>query len=263
MQIEHNEQVKLNAINPNKRKRSATVFAEVKSIGKLSSLEIERMYTIFSKYYVNHNRNQFTLDLSEKDHVILLRDTKENTIQGFSTLLRVDLKPYGFNSLGIYSGDTVLEKEYWGNKALGVAFLKYLWSEKAKNPLRPVYWFLISKGYKTYLLMANNFKTHFPRHDVATPNKFKALMDSFYGKRFPKHYKANLGTIEFDSQACCLKESVAEISKVLFENKKIQFFANKNSQWSKGDELACVAEMTLIMPLQYLIKKTIFKRRSQ
>jgi len=241
--------------------RRPKVFAEFKTILALSSLEIERMYAIFSKYYINHNREQFTSDLFEKDLVILLRDSEQKTIQGFSTLLKVDLNPFGYNATGIYSGDTVLEKEYWGNKALGVAFLKYLWLEKVKNPIRPVYWFLISKGYKTYLLMANNFKTYFPCVETATPTHYKKLMDNFYGHRFSKNYKPEQGTIEFDHTACSLKEKVAEISEDLFKNKKIKFFAKLNPHWDRGDELACVAEMTLWMPLQYFIKKTFFKKK--
>lgn len=237
-------------------------FAEMKEVPTLGTLEIERMHSIFSKYYINHNKEQFVSDLFEKDKVILLRDSKLKSIKGFSTLLKVDLKPFGQNAVGIYSGDTVLEKEYWGNKALGVAFLKYLWSEKVKNPTRPVYWFLISKGYKTYLLMANNFKTYYPRVELATPPLYTRLMDSFYGHRFSKSYKSDTGTIEFDNTACCLKEKVAEISEELLKNKKIQFFAKMNPNWHRGDELACIAEMTLLMPLQYFLKKTLFKKKT-
>lgn len=240
----------------------AKVFAEVRAIEDITSLEIERMYSIFAKYYINHNREQFAIDLMEKNHVILLRDAKNKTIQGFSTLLQVNMKSFGFNALAIYSGDTVLEKEYWGNKALGVAFLKYLWLEKVKNPFRPVYWFLISKGYKTYLLMANNFKTHFPRIEMPTPARYKSLMDSFYGDRFKGFYKPDQGVIEFDSASCCLKEKVAEISADLFKNKKIKYFAKMNPNWDRGHELACIAEMTLIMPLQYFVKKTLFKKKA-
>lgn len=238
------------------------VFAQIKTISDVTSLEIDRMYSIFAKYYVNHNRDQFEIDLNEKNHVILLRDSRSKTIQGFSTLLQVDMTSLGFNALGVYSGDTVLEKDYWGNKALGIAFLKYLWLEKVKHPFRPVYWFLISKGYKTYLLMANNFATHFPRVEMQTPSLYKNLMDRFYGQRFHGFYKPDLGVIEFDSTSCCLKENVAEISADLFKNRKIEYFVQMNPNWDQGHELACIAEMTLTMPFQYFIKKTFFKRKT-
>lgn len=262
--VSQQKEIQGHSLNQNritKNPQRPSVFAEVTAVPKLTSIEVERMYSIFSKYYINHNKKQFASDLFEKDHVILLRDAKQKTIQGFSTLLKVDLKKFGYNAIGIYSGDTVLEKEYWGNKALGIAFLRYFWIEKVKNPFRPVYWFLISKGYKTYLLMANNFKTHYPRVEKATPIQYKKLMDLFYGYRFSKDYKAELGTIEFDHTTCCLKEKVAEITEDLFKNKKVQFFAKMNPHWDRGGELACIAEMTLFMPLQYFIKKTFFGKR--
>ena len=263
MNVETQEQIHLDSKIDSSigRAKKLSVFAEIKNADSLQPFEVERMYAIFSKYYLNHTKEQFTRDLFEKDQVILLKDKKVKTIQGFSTLLKIDLTSQGHNAIGIYSGDTVLEKEYWGSKALGVAFLKYLWTEKIKSPFRPVYWFLISKGYKTYLLMANNFKTYYPRLEHPTPNFYKNIMNSFYSMRFHCYYKPEQGIIEFDSTTCCLQEKVAEITEELFKNKKIQFFSKKNPNWNKGDELACIAEMTLLMPLQYFIKKTFLKSR--
>ena len=242
-------------------RRPRKVEASIVPVPLISLIEQERMYAIFSKYYVNHDKPTFLKDLWEKNHVILLRDKQNKTIQGFSTLLKVDMASDGINAMGIFSGDTVLEKEYWGNKALGVAFLKYLWMEKIKNPFKPVYWFLISKGYKTYLLMANNFKTHYPRYETKTPPQYKRIMDIFYAQRFPQYYSPTSGLIEFESHSCSLKEKVAEITDDLLRNPRVQFFATKNPHWEKGYELSCLAEMTLFMPFQYFFKKTFRQKR--
>lgn len=243
-------------------RRARKVKANIVSVDQISIVEQERMYSIFSKYYINHNKETFLKDLFEKNDVILLRDIENKTIQGFSTLLKVNLKQNGTSVTGIFSGDTVLEKEYWGNKALGVAFLQYLWMEKIKNPLKPVYWFLMSKGYKTYLLMANNFKTHYPRHESKTPSKYKNLIDAFYSARFPDYYNPSNGLIEFDSHSCSLKEKIAEVTPELLSNPRVRFFAENNPQWERGFELACLAEMTMLMPIQYILKKT-FQKRTQ
>jgi hypothetical protein len=103
------------------------------------------MYEVLNKYYE-----------SEKDAVILMRDSVENRIQGFSTILDVRMKIGGKTVVGAFSGDTIIERSYWGQGILGKAFLSYMLKQKLKNPFRTFYWFLISKGYKTYLLMANN-----------------------------------------------------------------------------------------------------------
>jgi len=47
-----------------------------------------------------------------------------------------------------------------------MAFAKHLLLAKIRTPGRRVYWFLISKGYKTYLLLARTFLGFLPRRDA-------------------------------------------------------------------------------------------------
>lgn len=232
-----------------------SVYAEVLMPHELKPFELERLYHIFSKYYDGHTKDQFLGDLSEKNHIILLRDKKDRSLQGFSTLLKVKVKTSSGTKYGIFSGDTILEKPYWGNPALGKAFLKYLWLEKIKNPFSPLYWFLISKGYKTYLLMANNFAFHFPRFEQVTPPGIQEIIDGFYGEKYGSEYLAAQNLIKPVNTNCRLKESIAEISPDDRKNPRIAFFEISNPNWKQGVELACIAEMTILMPLKYSLKK--------
>lgn len=230
--------------------------AQIRAIDSLTELEVSRMYQLFSEYYEGHSRQQFQNDLIEKDDVILLRDSKDQSIQGFSTLLKVEISTSSkANTIGIFSGDTVAAKEYWGSPALGVAFLKYLWMEKAKRPLGSVYWFLMSKGYKTYLLMANNFHVHYPRLEEPTPTHYQKMIDQFYGNRFGTLYQSKEGLIEMQGPTCRLKEAVADLSPDLLLIPRVHFFNQRNPDWKNGTELCCIAEMTLLMPLKYGLKK--------
>lgn len=236
--------------------RNALV-AETRAVDQLSSIEIERMHLLLNLYYENHPRDQFVADLMEKNHVILLKDRKTRVIQGFSTLLQVPLNMNGKQVWGVFSGDTVLNKSYWGSAALGIAFLTYLWKFKLQNPLKPVYWFLISKGYKTYMIMANNFLTHYPRYERPTPVQEKKIMDAFYGKKFGHLYSSELGLMIPKGPACHLKGTVADITEEHLKNPRIRFFQEKNPDWIKGVELCCIAEMTITMPISYSIKKFV------
>jgi hypothetical protein len=242
-----------------KKTKKKKTLAQVVAVDQLTSVQTERMYAVFSKYYFHHTREQFLKDLAEKDHVILLLDSQLKTIQGFSTILRVPLEKYGVRGVGFYSGDTVLEKDYWGSGTLGIAFLMHLWQEKIKSPFQPVYWFLISKGYKTYLLMANNFRHCYPRVEESTPAPLKKLMDDFYSDRFKADYSAGEGVIHFQDETCCLKEDVASVTQELLKNPRIAFFAEKNPNWNRGHELCCLAEMTVWMPLKYFVKKKLLR----
>src|SRR5690606_10022407 len=132
---------------------------------------------------------------------------------------------------------------------------KYLWFEKIKAPLKPLYWFLISKGYKTYLLMANNFSRHYPRLEEPTPAYYKKIMDEFYSMKFKTLYKSDQGLIIPEGPSCHLKENVADITETQLKVPRIAFFQRSNPNWKDGTELACVAEMTLLMPIKYALKK--------
>lgn len=231
-------------------------------VKRLKRETIERMYELFSEYYKNHSFEKFTHDLMEKNHVICLHDKKTGKLQGFSTLLRVPLKKSGKNVLGVYSGDTVVNHEYWGSSALGIEFLKYLWKLKVKRPGTPVYWFLISKGYKTYLLMAKNFAHYYPRYNEETPSAYKDLMETFYSGKFGSQYNPSTGIIIIEGETCTLKEKVADVTPESLQEPRIAFFQEKNPGWHQGHELTCIAKMTVWMPFKYILKKTLQMRVS-
>jgi hypothetical protein len=233
------------------------LFAETVRIDRLTEKDRQVMFGVFSKYYNNVEIDQFESDLLKKDVVFLLKDSQDRQIKGFSTLVRLECLVEDKIVRGMFSGDTIIEKEYWGQGTLGIAFLIYLFKEKLKRPFKPLYWFLISKGYKTYLLMANNFSGHYPRHEKDTPTFEKKVIDIFSETLYPDSYDAAKGVISFSKvvDKDCLKQEITPISKeLLLKNRRIKFFAETNPAWEQGSELACIAEMTLSMPFYYKYK---------
>lgn len=228
---------------------------KIVSADNLSSMQLKRMFQLMSRYYEAVSEDIFIKDLLNKQKVILLFGP-DNQIEGFSTLTQENLEANGKRFVAIFSGDTVLSEAYWGNGALAMAFGKYLFQTKMRYLFRDVNWFLISKGYKTYLLMTNNFPQHFPRFDLETPKKIQSKMDVFYTKRFGDKYIPEQGLIRLDfSENYHLKTCVAEISEQLRSNPKISFFEKKNPNWQIGVELACVAKVSLWIPVRYIIKR--------
>ncbi len=229
------------------------------AIKDLSPTDIEAMFLLFAEYYANVSAEQFRKDLLSKEHVFVLKDSRSLEIKGFSTIVSLKTEIDGKQVRGLFSGDTVVHHEYWGQGTLGVAFLKYLFVQKLKKPTQPLYWFLISKGYKTYLLMANNFKTHYPRFETETPAPVKQIIDHFSQTLYPEHYDEEHGIIQFSDQHAnfkdCLKADITPITDDLIaSNQRIAYFASQNRRWQQGDELACVAEMTFSMPIYYQMK---------
>ena len=224
------------------------------SVSRLTPEDKSRMLRLMQAYYDSVTERQFLEDLSKKDAVILLKD-QSRRIQGFSTLANVRVKLDGKTLRAIFSGDTVIDKRYWGQRALGKAFLRHLFIEKLKSPFEPLYWLLISKGYKTYLMMANNFSEHYPRFERPTPARARALLDAFYSTLYPDRYDTETGLIESQTDGSRLKRGVAGIPTALLKsNPKVAFFEQRNPRWVEGTELACIARMTLRMPFQYALK---------
>lgn len=234
--------------------RHADLKTAIVPTERLTPEDKTRMLGLMRAYYDSVTESQFLSDLSKKDAVILLKD-RSRVIQGFSTLVSVRVKLDGRQIRAIFSGDTVVDKKYWGQRALGKAFLRYLFLEKLKSPFDPLYWLLISKGYKTYLMMANNFSEHYPRFERPTPARAGRMLDAFYSTLYPEHYDPKTGLIESRTEACRLKSGVAGIpASLLKSNPKVAFFEQRNPRWAQGAELACLARMTLLMPFQYALK---------
>ena len=234
-------------------------------INELTSEQIKQMYQVFEKYYNKVNIKTFKSDLESKNKIILLLDKSTNQIQGFSTISDMEFTIKNRTVKGIFSGDTIIAKEYWGQSALQIAFIKYLFLKKLRNPFSKVYWFLISKGFKTYLLLANNFTHHYPRHEQETPVEIQSIMDSFASELYPQNYNPKNGVIEFDGIHDHLNSGVAPITNKMMKNSRIAFFTNQNPGWEKGSELVCLAEFDLGLPFRYPTKFVfnLLKRRTK
>lgn len=234
---------------------SGELKARVVPISKLQDTTIKRMFTLMRSHYENVSEADFRRDLSKKNDVILLFDGASKDIKGFSTLVHQRLDLGDRPCIGVFSGDTIVEPQYWGQRALQRRFARYIFTMKLKNPTTPVFWFLISKGYKTYLLLSNNFFVHYPRHEKPTPPDVQATMDAFYSSMFPNNYDRSSGLIRFGPEACRLRAGVAEITPELEKkSKRIAYFGKLNPEWKSGVELACVGEINFYTPFLYILK---------
>lgn len=241
------------------------LVAKVVSIDSLTPSDEKAMFSVFEKYYANINFASFTTDLHKKDDVILLLDRADKTIKGFSTIMNYTFKDEvsGKEVRGVFSGDTILDEEYWGGTTLQTAFALYMCKKKLQRPFSPYYWFLICKGYKTYLLLVKNVPDHYPRFSKETPLKVKKIMDAFASSLYPESYDAGKGLIDFKSEHDCLKNGVAPITKEMMEETPaIGFFAKANPTWNRGTELVCLGNYQLRVPIHVLIRMLKKKVRS-
>jgi hypothetical protein len=221
-----------------------TQYHKVRS---LSVFDIMRMHAIFESNYANSPLDTFMRDLSRKDGVFVVRKKSTDEIVGFSTLGIHEFAHEGRTVRGLFSGDTIIEKAYWGSRTLQTAFALKLFTEALKRPFSRQYWLLISKGYKTYLLLSKNFPEHYPKRGHDNP-RLKALVVAYCEALFPGKLDHASMTLDFGDHANCLKPDVAGIDDALKAREPdVAFFEQRNPHWQRGNELPCIARADLAM----------------
>lgn len=234
------------------------------AIADISTVDVYQMYSIYSRYYKGTKWRIFLHDLSKKSGVFLIRKKKDNMVVGFSTVVNYDLCSRGRKALGVFSGDTIIDREFWGSRVLQTAFYRYMIMHKIRNPAKKLYWLLISKGFKTYLLMANNFDKYYP-HPDNKHHELAGVVDDYCQQMFAEHYLPEGRILDFGASYQCLKEGVAETNETLLENNRnIRFFEKCNPEWRRGTELPCVGVVDWALLCKYIVrylKKPVSKGR--
>jgi hypothetical protein len=160
-----------------------------------SAADRDVAYELLHAYYENTDRARFDRDLAEKQYIVCMRDSKTGELKGFCTI-HVGVMRVGRRKVTTtFTGDTVVDREYWGQKIIHTQFSKLLLYLKVRYPLRPLYWFLISKGYKTYKIIVNTCKCTIPAHDRPTPAGQQALLHELARARFGDSYDEARGVI--------------------------------------------------------------------
>ena len=207
----------------------------------LAPCERTEMFLLMQKYYWGVNRETFERDLSEKEHVMLLRHRADSgCVVGFSTLMRFEMEIAGHPVMGIFSGDTVVEERCRRSRGLAYEITQYF-IELVEASALPLYYILICKGWRTYRILPFLFHQFSPRFDQPTEALHQQVMDAFGAQRYPREYSSEKGLIVFERETQRIKENSAEEINPLRRDRHINFFAQKNPNHARGDELVCVA----------------------
>lgn len=216
------------------------ISSRIVSIASLSVRQIEQMFRLMAKYYQNMVKETFLKDLREKKEAILLVD-QSGMIRGFSTIAAMACDIGGETVSAIFSGDTIIDKDYRNNTELSNCFCSYLWSNAQGD--RRCYWYLISKGYKTYRHLSVFFNDFCPSFMNETSEFERELIEKLSRIRYGGRFNKETGILEAENGAVCLKCGLSERESANLDNPHIRYFFEKNPGFIQGDELACIAEV--------------------
>lgn len=198
---------------------------------RLSPREFAEMEALYRRYYTGAEPGAFRSDLFRKDFVILLLNGV--SVSGFSTQKLTGM-PDGARIL--FSGDTVVDASERRQFGLAGAFGHIMLRLIRDCPDRPRYWFLISKGARTYRFLPTFFRVYVPSH-ASDPGLLR-MRDAVAAQLFPREWVAEKGILHFSGSKDRL------ISDELRDDPESVLFRRLNPGWAEGDELCCLAPIS-------------------
>jgi hypothetical protein len=216
---------------------------DIVPVKEITAMLVGSLYRLYAAHYDGANFDRFQSDLYEKDWVLLFRDSSNDEVVGFSTQMVMNVEVEGRRMKVLFSGDTIIHPDYWGSQALVHAWCRLAGEIKAKSPSLPLYWFLISKGYRTYLYLPCFFHRFYPSRSAATPAFEQTLMHILGRLKYPDLYDSSTGLIRHQTSHDRLKDEL-DVTLRRLHNPHVAFFCKVNPQYAIGDELVCVAELS-------------------
>jgi len=207
----------------------------------LTETERQAMLALLATHFRGVTPERFAADLGEKNWVLLLED--EAGLRGFSTLqIYETAKPDGEAITIVYSGDTIVERGAWATAALPKCWIAAVRALRERHPRGPLYWLLLTSGYRTYRFLPVFWREFWPHHSATTPPDIAKLIDFLADQRFGPLYVCEKGIVRF-AEPQILRKGLDDVPEGRLADPHIAFFLERNPGWVQGDELVCLTEI--------------------
>lgn len=215
------------------------------SKSEMNQSSIERMYFIMEENYSSISFSAFKNDLKNKQFIGVLKDG-ENQIQGFTTYA---INPFNLGTSEyniLFSGDTIISPFYWGSQELVRGFCKTVGGLIAGTSEKKWYWFLLSKGHRTYMYLPLFCEKYYPAVNKNEEANLFPIINKCAKAMYGSNWDPEKRVITFEKSHGELKKIHTETNlKKVKSNVHIDFFLKRNPGFKNGDELTCMAELTL------------------
>lgn len=212
----------------------------VKPISEYTPEEIGIMYSLMAEFYNNTDEDVFKRDFYDKDYCLAMYHETDGLV-GFTTQKIMEVEAAGRQVQGIFSGDTIIHKKYWGDMELFKVWANF-WFDYGET-YDEFYWFLICKGYKTYRMLPLFWTEFYPNYRSMTPAYEQSIINAYASRLYPDEYNEETGVIEYKRQKDSLRAGVADIGTREMRNKDIAYFCDVNPDYAIGNDLACLAKI--------------------
>ena len=216
-----------------------TLIPSISAQPLLSGETREQMLALHARHFADVRRERFLCDLAEKNWVILLH-ARNGALAGFSTQKLIELEHAGRTIRFLFSGDTIVDRAHWNTPGLAGCFGHLMRRLMAAHGENDLYWFLISKGFRTYRFLPVFFHRFWPAPDRDTPAEMAALLRAVSLHQFGDAFDRQAGVIRPRNSDRLLPD-LADVPPARRRDPHVAFFLERNPGFARGDELACLA----------------------
>jgi len=218
--------------------------ALVTGVNLLQDDSILEMYDLLSQNFDNCELGRFRQDLREKDWVIIAKSDSGET-QGFSTIKIIETEFSGEKVSVVYSGDTIVDKRFWHANILAPVFGKFSLELLVRTQGRRLFWLLTTKGHRTYRFLPVYFNEYYPAYDRAIPADYSRLLKEVCESIFGEQYNHHSGLVKRGERTDYLNPELSMVPEKVKSDRHIAYFLKRNPEYSNGDELACICELSV------------------
>ncbi|TVQ90761.1 MAG: hypothetical protein EA393_05530 [Bacteroidetes bacterium] len=228
------------------------LHAQIVRQSRISEKDRENMIQLYRRYYDNVEESIFYADLQRKSWVIWVKEDGDR-LMGFSNIEIITLPVEGEKHKFLFSGDTIITEEARYPALLSAAFIRFTDELLKSRERTPVYWFLITKGFRTYRFLPMYFNKYYPCIAEDFPVSEKIVLDTIARHKFGELYQSEKLIIPHTQTKDRLKAGHAMIPQGRLQNPHVRFFADKNPGHTDGDELCCITRISHenVTPLYY------------
>jgi hypothetical protein len=220
-----------------------TIVSRVCSPAELAGALQDDMFALLAQHFEGVTRKQFEADLAEKNIVLTLCEAATGRLTGFSTMRVYETAVDGAAVSVVCSGDTITDPSSWSSSALPREWIAAVNRLRIHYPNGPYYWLLITSGFRTYRLLSTFWQRFYPRYDLVPSPEQQRLLDAIAGERFGQRYDDHSGVVRL-ARPQVLRPHLAGIPPKRMDDPHVAFFARRNPGHARGDELACLCELS-------------------
>lgn len=212
------------------------LWTEVLPVAAITPSDQDRMLSLMHLVYQGVRADSFARDLADKDECIMVR-TAAGELVGFATqkLLRLQVQDRPVE--GLFSGDAVIHPDHWGSPVIFQAFARrYIVADRER------WWFLVSKGHRTYRMMTIFFTTFHPDRSRPTPPWEQAVMDAYARRLFGDDHDAERGVLAYRTPKDRLRPEHIRREQTARHPDAI-FFEQANPGYVDGHDLVCLTRL--------------------